>query len=126
MPIVAINAHSPPSLTSLATSTLLFFQTFGGSVFISVAISLFNNRLRQELLARVTEQDVGRIIHAGAIGIDKVVPKAILTNVLTSYSRGVSAVFYLIIAVSGCLCLTSCGMGWTDIRNCNEHGRDES
>ncbi|KAI5460137.1 major facilitator superfamily domain-containing protein [Mariannaea sp. PMI_226] len=117
MPIIALQADCQPVLTPLATSTLLFFQTLGGSVFISAATSVFNSKLRSELLTRVPELDVDKIIHAGAAGVGKVVPSESISKVLIAYVKGVSAVFHLLIAMSACLCLTSLGIGWTDIRN---------
>ena len=122
LPFIALQSHAPPALAPIATATLVFFQTFGGAVFISAGNALFSNRLREELVARVPQLDADRIIIAGAMGIALVVPPAAVSEVLAAYSQGISAVFDLMIATSRCLFLASWGMGWKDVRKRKDLG----
>ncbi|KAH8686944.1 major facilitator superfamily domain-containing protein [Ilyonectria robusta] len=104
MPIIAIQASTPPALTSIATAVLVFSQTFGGAVFVSIANVIFNNKLKGELTARLPHIDANMIIEAGA------------TAALAAYAKGVDFVFYLSVAAGCAMFLTSWGMGWKDIR----------
>ncbi|ATY63259.1 MFS multidrug [Cordyceps militaris] len=116
MPIIAIQAHTPPALASVATATMVLFQTFFGSVFLAIVNTLFNTKLKQELTARLPEIGADKIINAGAADIGSVVPADKIDQVLESYSLGVNEVFYAIAAICVCMFIFSWGTGWTDIR----------
>ncbi|KAL6414630.1 putative HC-toxin efflux carrier TOXA [Ilyonectria robusta] len=116
MPIIAIQASTPPALTSIATAVLVFSQTFGGAVFVSIANVIFNNKLKGELTARLPHIDANMIIEAGATAVDKVVSSKDLPEALAAYAKGVDFVFYLSVAAGCAMFLTSWGMGWKDIR----------
>ena len=115
-PIVAVQAYSEGPLQPLATATLVFFQTFGGAVFLSVANSIFNNKLKDELVERVPQLSADEIIHAGARGIRDVVPPQFQLEVFKSYATSFSTVFYAVTAFGAAMLIMSCGMGWKDIR----------
>ncbi|KAH6890568.1 major facilitator superfamily domain-containing protein [Thelonectria olida] len=94
MPILALQANSSPDIISIATAVLVFSQTFGGAVFISVSNVIFNNKLKDELESRLPDLDADTIINAGA------------TAALAAYAKSVDAVFYLAIAASGLIIYT--------------------
>ncbi|OAQ99098.1 hypothetical protein LLEC1_02361 [Akanthomyces lecanii] len=116
MPVIAIQAHTPPALASVATATMVLFQTFFGSVFLAIVNTLFNTKLKQELDSRLPEIGAAKIISAGAADIGSVVPADKIAQVLESYSLGVNEVFYAIAAICVCMFIFSFGTGWTDIR----------
>ncbi|KAM3439087.1 hypothetical protein MY4824_002891 [Beauveria thailandica] len=116
MPVIAIQAHTPPALASVATATMVLFQTFFGAVFLAIVNTLFNTKLKQELSSRVPEIGADKIINAGAADIRSVVPADKVDQVLQSYSLGVNQVFYAIAAICVCMFVFSWGTGWTDIR----------
>lgn len=116
MPVIAIQAHTPPELASIATATMVLFQTFFSSVFLAIINTLFNSKLKSELTKRLPEIGAQKIIDAGAIGISTVVPKEKISEVLESYSLGVNDVFYAVTAICVLMFFASFGMGWTDIR----------
>lgn len=116
MPVIAIQAHTPPALASVATATMVLFQTFFGSIFLAIINTLFNTKLKHELNTRLPEIGAGKIINAGAADIQSVVPADKIAQVLESYSLGVNDVFYAITAICVCMFIFSWGTGWTDIR----------
>lgn len=116
MPIIAIQANTPASVTPVATAVLVFSQTFGGAVFITVANVIFNTKLKHELVHRLPHIDAQAVIDAGATGIRDAVSTEDLPGALASYAKGVDAAFYLAVAASGIMFITSWGMGWKDIR----------
>ncbi|TQW00433.1 hypothetical protein V2A60_001515 [Cordyceps javanica] len=116
MPVIAIQAHTPPALASVATATMVLFQTFFGSVFLAIINTLFNTKLKQELNSRLPEIGADKIISAGAADIKSVVSADKIDQVLESYSLGVNEVFYAIAAICVCMFIFSWGTGWTDIR----------
>ncbi|KAM3505403.1 hypothetical protein MY10362_002953 [Beauveria mimosiformis] len=116
MPVIAIQAHTPPALASVATATMVLFQTFFGAIFLAIINTLFNTKLKQELSNRVPEIGADKIINAGAADISSVVPADKVDQVLQSYSLSVNQVFYAIAAICVCMFVFSWGTGWTDIR----------
>lgn len=116
MPVIAIQAHTPPELASVATATMVLFQTFFGSVFLAIINTLFNTKLKSELAHRIPNIPAEKIIAAGAVNITGTVPLAQVPEVLESYSLGVNEVFYAITAICVCMFIFSWGTGWTDIR----------
>ena len=116
MPMIAVQANTPRPFIPAATAFLTFSQTFGGAVFLAVANSIFNNKLKTELEIRVPNLSSSTIINAGATGIREVVPESQLEPVLESYASGVSSVFFLAVAEAIVCVVFSCLIGWKDIR----------
>ncbi|KAJ6783403.1 hypothetical protein PWT90_02213 [Aphanocladium album] len=125
MPVIAIQAHTPPALASVATATMVLFQTFFGSVFLAIVNTLFNTKLKQELNNRLPEIGADKIINAGAADIKSVVPADKIAQVLESYSLGVNEVFYAVAAICVCMFIFSWGTGWTDIRKKPEQNKGD-
>lgn len=116
MPILAVQANAAPEMISVATAVLVFSQTFGGAVFIAVANVIFNNTLRDELVARIPHIDAELVINAGAAAVRQVVEREDLPEALMAYSKGVSATFLLAVGASGAWFIFAWGIGWMDIR----------
>lgn len=95
---------------------LVFFQTFSGAVFLTIAQTIFTNILRARLGLYAPSVNPDRVIAAGATGIGEVVPPADIPGVLHAYSDGVNNVFYLAVAAGAAGFIASWGMGWIDIR----------
>ncbi|GJN66500.1 hypothetical protein PLICBS_000518 [Purpureocillium lilacinum] len=118
IPLIAIQANTAPEFTAIATATLVFSQTFGCAVFIAIANALFNNTLKTELGRWAPGTDALAVIEAGATGIRSVVrDEGDVPGVLMAYSKGVDAVFYLVVGMAVCMFAVSWGMGWKDIRS---------
>lgn len=116
MPIIAIQANSTPKQAPTATAVLVFSQTFGGAVFITVANVIFNNKLKDELISRLPHVNPQMVISAGATGIRDVLSPEDVPGALAAYAKGVDATFYLAVAASVMMFFTSWGIGWKDIR----------
>lgn len=94
----------------------MFFSTFFGAVFLSLANTALTNSLRS-LVPRYSPNIAAEtVIAAGATDLSKVVPAADLPGVLLAYSKSTDHVMYLCL---GCACASfvfAWGMGWKDIR----------
>ncbi len=98
-------------------STVMFSQTFGGAVFLTLAQVIFSNSLHTDLPKYVPSVDPQVVIGAGATAIRDVVSAADLPGVLLAYSNGIDRVFYLAAAASVTSFFVAWGMGWKDIRS---------
>ena len=120
--ILALQTHSPPAVLAATTATLIFGQTFSGALFISIANSIFTNKLRSELTQRIPSIPADTIIAAGATGVRKLVSPDLLLAAEWAYSKAIQNVFYFAIAASICLLFATMNLGWTDIRKKKKKG----
>jgi hypothetical protein len=116
MPLIAVQAVLQPSQIPVAMALLVFANTFGGAIFLTIADSIFSNGL-SELLARyLPNVNADKVIAAGGTGVRDAVSVDDLPGALLAYAQSVDRVFYLAAAAAvGCF-LISWNMGWKDIR----------
>lgn len=118
VPLIAIQAALPSEKVSVAIAFLVFSQTFVGSVFLSAANVIFNNRLHDGITLRAPGIDADFVVGAGATGFRAAIPDASIYGVLLAYCHSLSAVFYLLVALGSVGFILSFGLGWKDIRDC--------
>ncbi|KAL2884286.1 hypothetical protein SGCOL_000227 [Colletotrichum sp. CLE4] len=121
MPLAAIQTVLKGADVSLGTSSLILAQTLAGSIFLSVAQSLFQSRLLIELAAQAPQVDAQVVIGHGASGIKDMVAEryggAAALDVLGAYNHALRACFLLCIVLS---CLTGIGALGTEWRSVRE------
>lgn len=114
--IVAIQNILPMAQISVAMSVLMFCQTLGGAIIVTIADTIFNNSLKTEIPRYAPSVNAETVISAGAAAIRDVVSPKDLQGVLLAYSKSVDHVFYLAAGLAvGFFCF-GWGLGWKDIR----------
>ena len=101
--IITVQAVLPLRDIPVGTAMAAFFMNFGGSLFVSIAQNVFNNRLVSELATYTTGINPSMIMHIGATELKTVVPPNQVEGVLTAYNASLTQTWY--IAVAMC-CLT--------------------
>ena len=108
----------PQNDIPIATSISVFFQFFGGSIFLAIGENILVSRLVSALHTYAPTLDAKTIVAAGAEGLRKVVamedPTA-LANALHAYDIAITSTFYLCIAGSTAAFLLAFGV------ECKEH-----
>ena len=99
---------------------LLFSQGISGSIFLSIADTVFTNRLRAWIHWFAPTVNPQVVINAGATGIRQVVSPQDLKGVLEAYAKSCDDVFYLALAASLAAFLFTWGLGWKDVRKKQE------
>jgi hypothetical protein len=97
-------------------SMLVFSQTFGGAIFLSLEQLVFNQVLISGLQNYAPDINLEVVINAGATAVRSVVSPADLPGVLSAYMVSLDRVFYLGTGASGAVFLFSWGMGWKSIK----------
>ena len=95
----------------MGTSVVMFFQTLGGALFVSVAQNVFDNRL----LAGVKVAAPGLesiVLKVGATSLKDHVPAALLPGVQAAYNRALIDTFYVSVALSSLTIIGSLGIEW--------------
>ncbi|KAI2623107.1 efflux pump [Hypoxylon sp. NC1633] len=117
VPIIAVQADLASDMVPIGMSLVVFSQTFGGSVFLTVANLVFQEELRGSISRLTTESLADRVIDTGATAFRSVVPEEYIERVLKGYSEALSAVFYLSAALSLVYFVISWGIGRTSLRD---------
>ena len=99
----------------IGASLMMFFQTLGGAVFISVGNNIFDSQLGQNL-AGIPGISVGSVINTGATDLRKMVPSGMLPQVLVAYNNALRTTFYLATALTCATIFGSAAMEWKSVK----------
>ncbi|KAF2405494.1 MFS general substrate transporter [Trichodelitschia bisporula] len=84
----------------IATAIMMFSQTLGGSLIISVAQNVFSNQLIKNLARVVPDLPSDIVLKTGATELKHQVPAKFLAGVLSAYNEALSQTFYVGVALS--------------------------
>ncbi|KAK6225585.1 efflux pump [Colletotrichum tabaci] len=123
-PVIAIQNTLPAKQIPLGMSLVIFTQTFGGSLALTIAQLVFNSCLEAAIPKFAPTANVDAITYAGATGFSSVVTPDELPGVLRSYAYAIDKTFYVALGASAGTFLFAWGMGWRKIQQ--KKGNDTS
>lgn len=100
---------------SIGAALMMFSQTLGGAVFISVGNNIFDTRFAHNLV-KIPGIDVGSVAATGATDLKSMVPTSLLPQVLVAYNDALRATFYLATALTCCTIFGSMAMEWKSVK----------
>lgn len=100
----------------IGTTIIIFVQTLGGALFISVAQNIFNNRLISNLAADVPSIDPSVILRIGATSLRGAVDPAQLHDILHAYNDALTQTFYISVALSALSIFGAAAMEWKSVK----------
>ncbi|CAE7009902.1 hypothetical protein CFE70_001807 [Pyrenophora teres f. teres 0-1] len=110
IPFVAVQVVTNEKDMPTANACVMFFNSLGGALSISIAQNIFVNTLVKEIPKYAPGLD-GRIVaNAGATNLRKVVSAALLPGVLKGYNNAIVTAFIVAIATSCIAFFVSLGM----------------
>ncbi|OBR06534.1 Efflux pump [Colletotrichum higginsianum IMI 349063] len=115
-PVIAIQNTLPAKQIPLGMSLVIFTQTFGGSLALTIAQLVFNSCLKEAIPKFAPTANVDAITYAGATGFSSVVTPDELPGVLRSYAYAIDKTFYVALGASAGTFLFAWGMGWRKIQ----------
>jgi hypothetical protein len=115
-PILAIQNILPPEQNSVGMSLVVFAQTFGGSLFIAFAQTIFSHGLVSGLEQYAPNTNPQTIIKAGVTALRHVVKAEDLPGVLKAYSSAINHDFYLAASSSFAMFIFAWGIGWYSVK----------
>lgn len=101
VPVIAAQAVSLPTDISSITAIMIFLQTIAGALFVSIAQSLFTNKLLQEVPLRTSGLNVGQVVATGATAIRSTFPAEQVEGIVESYMLGLKDSYILAVACAG-------------------------
>lgn len=116
IPFVAVQVVSSAKDMPVANALVMFFNSLGGAIAISIAQNIFINSLAKEIPKYAPQVDPRVVIGAGATYVRQVVPKEYLEGVLEAYTKAITTALVLSIATACIAALASFGMEWKSIK----------
>ena len=116
IPFIAVQVVTTDKDMPTANACVMFFNSLGGAIAISIAQNIFVNSLASEIPKYAPGLDPKIVIDAGATYVRNVVPSSILPQVLEAYTKAITNAFILAIAMAGLAFLVSFGMEWKSVK----------
>jgi len=100
---------------AMGISIVVFFQTLGPTLCISVAQNVFQNRLSSNLGRTVPGLDQNALLETGATNLVSKVPSADLPSVLAAYNLSLTQTWYCAVGLATLSIIGALGMEWKKI-----------
>ncbi|KAI1382026.1 putative efflux pump [Hypoxylon crocopeplum] len=118
-PLMAVQTVLDIKDVPTGTSMLVFVQTVGGALFVSVGQTVFTNKLVQELAKNVPGLDPNVILSAGATNLQHALPAEDIPNVILSYSNALTTAFIVGTALAAFTVFGSLTIEWKSVKGKN-------
>lgn len=100
----------------IGTAVVMFGQTLGGAVFVSVGQNVFTNRLVSGLLKEAPGLNPSLVLAVGATNLKSAVPPQLLDGVQEAYNTALTDAFYASVALSALSIFAGFGMEWKNVK----------
>ncbi|KAF8144970.1 putative efflux pump antibiotic resistance protein [Mycena galopus ATCC 62051] len=115
-PMLAAQAVLDLKDVPIGTSMIMFSQTLGGALFISIGQNVFTNKLVSGLISKVPGISPEVVLAAGATSLKDAVPAQFFSEVLLVYNDALVAAFYVAIAMASASLLGALVVEWKNIK----------
>lgn len=99
-PLIAVQTVLDISEVPTGTAILIFLQTLGGALFVSVGENIFTNTLVKQLQTQVPGLDPAIVLATGATSIQSTIDPAYLPGVTLAYNNALTTAFQVSLAMS--------------------------
>lgn len=121
--LIAAQTALPKADVPIGTALMMFSQTLGGALFVSVGQNVFTNQLVKNLTKRVPELGAAFILKIGATDLKSQVPSASLPGVLIAYNDALVQTWYVALALAILSGLGCSVVQWKSVKGRTlEHG----
>jgi hypothetical protein len=122
-PLIALMTLIPSADLPVVTSIAVFFQFFGGAIFLAISENIFVSKLVDSLHVYAPSLDAEMVVAAGAEGLRKVVnmetvggdDQLVLAGALVAYNKAIMQTFWLAVAGGIAAFVASFGMEWRNL-----------
>ena len=116
-PTIALMTILPEVDIPIGTSIAVFFQFFGGGIFLAIGESIFVTRLKSALITYAPTLNAANVIAAGATGLEAIVKmegagETELQGGKLAYNKAITSTFYLIAVGASVSFISSFGIQW--------------
>ncbi|KAK5112973.1 hypothetical protein LTR62_003795 [Meristemomyces frigidus] len=114
--LLAVQTVLPKQDIPVGTAIVMFSQTLGGALFISVAQNVFTNQLLHNLKQVVPDLDPALVLATGATSLKTAIPAKYLAGVQTAYNSSVIDTFYVATAMAVASLLGAVLLEWKSVK----------
>ena len=114
--LIAVQTILPLDDVPTGTAIVIFLQTLGGALFVSVGQNIFTNELAKGLASAAHGVDASIVLRIGATSLKNAISPEFLPGVIMAYNKAITHTFYVGVAMS---CLTIIGsvlMEWKSVK----------
>jgi hypothetical protein len=115
-PLITVQTVLPLKDIPTGTALVMFMQTFGGALFVSVAQNIFNNRLISEIPKQAPGLNPDIIMHVGATSLAKSIPENLLAGVKQAYNTALTETFYIAVAMACLMVISAVFVEWKSLK----------
>ncbi|KAL3423692.1 major facilitator superfamily transporter [Phlyctema vagabunda] len=115
-PLIAIQTVLDISEVPIGTSVIIFLQTLGGALFVSIGQNVFANKLAQGLAKYVPTLDPVIVLNTGATSIQKTIEKEYLPGVTLAYNNALTESFMVAAVMAAFTIIGSVAIEWKSVK----------
>ncbi|KAJ7735132.1 MFS multidrug transporter [Mycena maculata] len=119
-PVMAVQAVLDLKDVPTGTALIMFLQTMGGSVFVSIAQNIWENKLVSGLTHDVPSVNPDIILRAGATSLQDAVSPDLVSAVILVYNQALVSAFYVATASAALSAVGSAFIEWKSIKAVDE------
>ncbi|KAF2876553.1 major facilitator superfamily domain-containing protein [Massariosphaeria phaeospora] len=117
--LIAVQTVLEADDVAIGTAVMMFTQTLGGALFISVGQNVFTNQLIKNLAIAVPELPAGLVLTVGATELKTRIPIESLTGVLSAYNLALRQTFYVSTAAAALSIVGAAFVEWKSMKGKN-------
>ncbi|KAK7049725.1 hypothetical protein VNI00_005756 [Paramarasmius palmivorus] len=120
-PLMAAQTVLPLADVPSGTAIIVFMQTVGGAIFISIGQNVFSNKLATGIAKNVPDVNPALVLAAGATSLKNVVPEQFLQRVIQVYNDALVDAYYVSVATACLTLFGSLAIEWKNMKK-SENG----
>lgn len=114
--LIAVQTVLPKQDVPIGTAIVMFSQTLGGALFISIAQNVFTNRLLTNLQDVVPNLNPQTVLNSGATNLATDIPAEYLGGVRVAYNDTLTTTFYVSVAAAALSIFGSAFVEWKSVK----------
>lgn len=115
-PLIAVQTILDISQVPIGTSIIIFVQTLGGALFVSIGENIFTNKLVQNLAKYAPSIDPKIVLSTGATSIQHTIDKAQLPGVTLAYNDALVEAFLTAAVMAALTIVGSLSIEWRSVK----------
>ncbi|PQE27354.1 putative DHA14-like major facilitator ABC transporter protein [Rutstroemia sp. NJR-2017a WRK4] len=115
-PLIAVQTVLDISQVPIGTSVIIFLQTLGGALFVSIGQNVFSNKLVQNLAKYVPGLDPAVVLNTGATSIQRTIDKQYLAGVTLAYNDALTESFLVAAIMAALTIIGSVAIEWKSVK----------
>ncbi|KAI9650269.1 MFS sugar transporter [Ciborinia camelliae] len=115
-PLIAVQTVLDISQVPTGTSVIIFVQTLGGALFVSIGQNVFTNKLSQNLAHYVPDLNPATVLNTGATSIQRTIAPEYLAGVTISYNNALTQSFLVAAVMASLTIIGSLAIEWKSVK----------